>query len=67
MAPPAAEGKGNPQPGTGRRGDLYLNLSVKDHPVWRLEADQLRADLPVLEELALGATVIVRTPMARPR
>ena len=57
------KGKGNLQPGTGRRGDLYLNLSVKDHPVWRLEGDQLRADLPVsLDELALGATVTVMTP-----
>ena len=57
------KGKGNLQPGTGRRGDLYLNLSVKDHPVWRLEAEQLRADLPVsLDELALGATVTVMTP-----
>ena len=38
-------------------------LSVKDHPVWRLEDDQLRADLPVsLDELALGATVTVMTP-----
>ncbi len=55
--------KGNLQPGTGRRGDLFLNLSVKDHPVWRLEDDQLRADLPVsLDELALGATVTVMTP-----
>ena len=55
--------KGNLQPGTGRRGDLFLNLSVKDHPVWRLEDDQLKADLPVsLDELALGATVTVMTP-----
>lgn len=55
--------KGNLQPGTGRRGDLYLTLSVKDHPVWRLENDQLRADLPVsLDELALGGTITVMTP-----
>ena len=55
--------KGNLQPGTGRRGDLVLNLSVKDHPVWRLVDDQLKADLPVsLDELALGATVTVMTP-----
>ena len=57
------KGKGNLQPGTGRRGDLYLNLSVDDHPVWRLEGEQLRADLPVsLDELALGSTVTVMTP-----
>ena len=57
------KGKGNVQPGTGRRGDLYLNLQVKDHPVWQLEGDQLRADLPVsLDELALGGMVTVMTP-----
>ena len=57
------KGKGNLQPGTGRRGDLYLNLSVKNHSVWRLEGEQLRADLPVsIDELALGATVTVMTP-----
>ena len=57
------KGKGNVQPGTGRRGDLYLNLQVKDHPVWQLECDQLRADLPVsLDELALGGMVTVMTP-----
>ena len=55
--------KGNLQPGTGRRGDLYLNLNVQAHPVWRLDGDQLRADLPVsVDELALGGTVSVMTP-----
>ncbi|AII42543.1 molecular chaperone DnaJ [Synechococcus sp. KORDI-100] len=55
--------KGNLQPGTGRRGDLYLNLNVQSHPVWRLDGDQLRADLPVsIDELALGGTVSVMTP-----
>jgi curved DNA-binding protein len=57
------KGKGNLQPGTGRRGDLYLNLQVQGHAVWRLEGDQMRADLPVsLDELALGGTVTVMTP-----
>ena len=55
--------KGNLQPGTGRRGDLYLNLSVQNHPIWRLEGDQLKADLPdSVDELALGAVVNVMTP-----
>ena len=55
--------KGNLQPGTGRRGDLYLNLNVQAHPVWRLDGDQLRADLPVsIDELTLGGTVSVMTP-----
>ncbi|MEY3464104.1 MAG: hypothetical protein RLZZ468_1882 [Cyanobacteriota bacterium] len=57
------KGKGNLQPGTGRRGDLYLNLQLQSHPVWKLEGDQLRADLPLsLDELALGGEVQVPTP-----
>jgi curved DNA-binding protein len=57
------KGKGNLQPGTGRRGDLYLNLDVQTHPVWSLDGDQLRADLPVsIDELVLGGTVKVMTP-----
>jgi curved DNA-binding protein len=57
------KGKGNLQPGTGRRGDLYLNLQLQDHPVWKLDGDQLRADLPLsFDELALGGEVRVATP-----
>ena len=56
-------GKGNLQPGTGRRGDLYLNLQLQTHPIWRLDGDQLRAELPLsLDELALGGEVVVATP-----
>ncbi|APD48444.1 J domain-containing protein [Synechococcus sp. CS-602] len=55
--------KGNLQPGTGRRGDLYLNLRLEDHPIWKLDGDQLRAELPLsLDELALGGEVRVATP-----
>jgi curved DNA-binding protein len=61
------KGKGNLQPGTGRRGDLYLNLKLLDHPVWSLDGDLLRAELPLsLDELALGGEVRVATPMAKP-
>jgi curved DNA-binding protein len=57
------KGKGNLQPGTGRRGDLYLNLKLQPHQVWRLDGDQLRAELPLsLDELALGGEVTVATP-----
>ena len=57
------KGKGNLQPGTGRRGDLYLNLSMKPHSIWRLEDDKLIANLPVsIDELALGAVITVMTP-----
>ncbi len=57
------KGKGNLQPGMGRRGDLYLNIQVMAHPIWRLDGDQLKAELPVaLDELALGSTVNAMTP-----
>ncbi len=57
------KGKGNLQPGTGRRGDLYLNLSVQSHAIWKLEGDKLLAELPVcFDELALGALITVLTP-----
>jgi curved DNA-binding protein len=57
------KGKGNLQPGTGRRGDLYLQISLQPHPIWRLDGDQLRAELPLsLDELALGGELLVATP-----
>ena len=57
------KGKGNLQPGTGRRGELYLNLQLQDHPVWKLDGDQLRADLPLgFDEVALGGEVRVASP-----
>ncbi|MFO7629360.1 MAG: DnaJ C-terminal domain-containing protein [Prochlorococcaceae cyanobacterium] len=57
------KGKGNLQPGTGRRGDLYLNLQLQSHPVWVLEGEQLKAELPLsIDELALGGEVRVVTP-----
>ena len=55
--------KGNSQPGTGKRGDLFLVIEIKPHAIWRLDGDQLKADLPVsFEELALGSTIEVTTP-----
>ena len=57
------KGKGNLQPGTGRRGDLYLKIQLKPHPVWRLEGDQLKADLALeLDEAVLGGEIEVPTP-----
>jgi len=35
---PAACGlkaRANLQPGTAARGDLYLNLRLEDHPIWK--------------------------------
>ncbi len=55
--------KGNFQPGTGKRGDLYLNLDIQTHSIWHLNGNDLCADLPVCcDELLLGATVSLPTP-----
>ena len=44
-------------------GDLYLRLSVRPHPWFRREGDDLHADLPVtIPELVLGADVEIPTP-----
>ncbi len=57
------KGKGNLQPGTGKRGDLFINIDLQEHPIWKLDGDLVRADLPIsLEELALGAIVSTITP-----
>lgn len=57
------KGKGNFQPGTGRRGDLFINLDFETHPVWKIKGNKLLADLPVsFDELVLGATITTLIP-----
>ena len=55
--------KGNLQPSSGRRGDLYLTINLDSHPVWRLDGDVLSAELPLSPaEAVLGGEVKVPTP-----
>ncbi len=57
------KGKGNLQPGIGRRGDLYLRLDFPSHSIWSLDGDHLRAEMPVsIDEFVLGAEVTVLLP-----
>ena len=57
------KGKGNLQPGKERRGDLYLKVQLKPHPVWRLEGNQLKANLVLgLDEAVLGGEIEAPTP-----
>jgi curved DNA-binding protein len=57
------KGKGNLQPSTGRRGDLYLNVQLETHPVWSLDGELLRADLPLTPaEAVLGGDIRVPVP-----
>jgi curved DNA-binding protein len=56
-------GQGAPGARTGANGDLYLEVSIKPHRLYRIEGQDLYLDLPVAPwEAALGATVKVPTP-----
>ena len=56
-------GQGEPGAAGAPRGDLYLQLRVRPHPVFRREGDDLSLDLPVtIPELVLGASIEVPTP-----
>jgi curved DNA-binding protein len=55
-------GKGNPGINNGAPGDLYLEIQVKEHPVFRLEGLDLHLDLPVTPaEAVLGTKIKVPT------
>ena len=55
--------KGNIQSGSGKRGDLLIEISIKSHPIWKVKGLDVYADLPVsLDELALGEKILVASP-----
>jgi curved DNA-binding protein len=55
-------GKGGKGFNGGRNGDLYLDISLKSHPLYRATEHDLYLDLPLAPwEAALGATVEVPT------
>ncbi len=59
-------GQGAAGQGGAPAGDLYLELQILPHPVFRLEGGDLSFDLPVAPwEAALGATVTAPTPDGR--
>ncbi|MCW8888345.1 MAG: DnaJ domain-containing protein [Gammaproteobacteria bacterium] len=56
-------GQGAPGMGQGAKGDLYLEIHFKPHPLYRAERRDLYMQLPVTPwEVALGATVKTPTP-----
>lgn len=56
-------GKGEPGPGGGPPGDLYIVTRVRPHPIFKREGDSLLLDLPVkIGEAMNGAEVTVPTP-----
>src|SRR6478672_13665357 len=59
-------GKGGKGANGGRDGDLYLDIAVQAHPLYRAEGLDLYMDLPLAPwEAVLGATVEVPTPAGR--
>ncbi|MFD1715085.1 DnaJ C-terminal domain-containing protein [Amnibacterium flavum] len=55
-------GRGEPSPDGGEPGDLVLTVSVRKHPVFERDGNNLRITVPVtFPEAALGATIQVPT------
>jgi curved DNA-binding protein len=56
-------GQGAAGQGSGPAGDLYLEIDILPHPVFRLDGGDIHFDLPIAPwEAALGATVTAPTP-----
>ena len=57
------KGKGQPSPFSGQRGDLYLNIELQPHPLFKFQGNNLVAEIPLTpEEAVLGAKITVPTP-----
>ena len=55
-------GKGEPGPGGGVAGDLYIIIHIEPHPLLRREGDDLHMEVPVtLSEAMAGGTITVPT------
>lgn len=56
-------GQGNPGVGTGRAGDLFLEIAFNKHPLFHISEADVYLELPVTPwEAALGAKIKVPTP-----
>ncbi|MDY7012314.1 MAG: J domain-containing protein [Cyanobacteriota bacterium] len=54
--------KGNFNPYTRKRGDLYLNVELDPHPFFQFDGDNLVCEVPIaLDEAALGGPIDVPT------
>ena len=55
-------GKGQVNPATKQRGDLYLKVELESHPFFQFEGDNLVCEVPVTpDEAVLGASIEVPT------
>ncbi|MBH8566267.1 DnaJ domain-containing protein [Nostoc sp. CENA67] len=56
-------GKGQINPMTQQRGDLYLKVELQPHSFFQIEGDNLVCEVPITpDEAALGASIDVPTP-----
>jgi len=56
-------GQGGAGRGAGAAGDLYLEIGIRPHPIFRVDGRDVSVDLPLTPwEAALGATVRLPTP-----
>ncbi|MDE1158219.1 MAG: DnaJ C-terminal domain-containing protein [Neorhizobium sp.] len=56
-------GKGSSGLGKGTRGDAYIAIGIRPHPLFAQDGDDIRIDLPIsLKEAVLGGKVKVPTP-----
>ncbi len=59
-------GQGSPGFGGGSVGDLYLQVKIRPHPIYRLEGRNIYMELPIAPwETALGSTVTVPGPAGK--
>jgi curved DNA-binding protein len=57
------KGKGPSSSLSGQRGDLYLNIELLPHPLFKFQGENLAAEIPITpEEAVLGAEITVPTP-----
>ncbi|NJK30756.1 MAG: DnaJ domain-containing protein [Acaryochloris sp. RU_4_1] len=57
------KGKGQLNPLTQARGDLYLNVKLDPHPFFKFDKDNLLCEVPITpDEAVLGAKIDVPTP-----
>lgn len=60
------KGKGNFNPMTQTRGDLYLRIKLQPHSYFKFDGDQLTCELPIApDEAVLGAKIEVPTPTGK--
>jgi molecular chaperone DnaJ len=55
-------GEGNPPPGGGQSGDLYVVIKVAEHPIFERRETDLYCTLPInVAQAALGAEITIET------